>query len=113
MQALHLGRTGAVQREAALMTRVDHLPRRSGGCDQDSEQADWKLALEGLDGYGGDRRPRDTVAAIAGGDEVTVQLFLVAVVAEGHSRMGGVEIVQLYVVGLENNLPAGCNGRRN
>src|SRR5262249_53967260 len=107
------------------MTRIDQLLGGRGSRDEDSEPANLILVLKAPKSSTWDRWPRDATESVTAGDEVAVQLFLVAPLTPTH-RLGGrvrvrgaesdawligVETVQLNVLGFKHNLPPGGDGR--
>src|ERR671923_199758 len=107
----HCRRAHAVQREAALVVRVDQcLVRRARG-REDAEPAERVLARERAQHSGRDAVAADAVEAVAAGDQVAAQLDVLTVVAEADQRRVGVEVVHAHVVDLEEQRPAGRQTR--
>jgi hypothetical protein len=95
-------RPQALHRETVAMVSVDQLPFVRGGVCQYAEPCERVVMLEGLQYPVGDRRPTNTVEAVASGDEIAAQLLLNVVrVAEADARLVTVEIHHSHVGDLE------------
>ncbi len=106
-----LRRAQAVQREAALVPRVDELVGRRRHLGQDAQPREREVALVHPQRAGRDRRPRHAVRSVAAGHEVAAQLVGLPVRAIAHQRPRGVEIRQRHVLDLEPDRPAGRQAR--
>ena len=108
VHALHVGRAGRDQREAALVVGVDQLVRGRRRLGQDAEPAE-RIDPEVVLAHAAFRNGRaaDAVAAVAAGDEVAGE-FLVLALLGGEADLGlvGGHVLQAGRLGLEQDLAA-------
>jgi hypothetical protein len=90
VEPAQLGRSEAVQREAALVRGVDQFVRGRRDLGQDAEPAERVLARAVREDAVGDGVAADAVEAVAAGDRPAAELVVAAVVAVADGRGPGI-----------------------
>ena len=104
IQAADLRSAHAEQREAALVVGIDQLVGCRRGFGQNPEPAEWVGLLVNAQNARGDRRPADSVEAVAARDEIARDLALFAAAAEVDARRLALEAVDADGLDFEDQM---------
>ena len=111
VQPRDLRRAHAVEREAALVIRVDQFLMRRRRLGEDAEPRERINALEQARARLRHRLPADAVESVASGDDVAGNLGGLAVVRKAQARRLGRDVVQRDAAHVEQDLPVGLDPR--
>src|SRR5258708_3979576 len=93
-----------MQREAALVVRVDQLVGRWASVGENTQPREWVDTIVHRQYAGRDSGAAYSVEAVASRDKIARQFVDVAVLQVANLRRGSIEVVDADVAGLENDL---------
>src|SRR5262249_26219348 len=105
VEARQARRAHGVKREAALVIGIDQLVVRRRRFRENADPAKRILAIVFGDDAHRNARPANAVKAVAAADEIAVELLRQAGVAEADLWRSAGEVVDAYVLDLEQDLP--------